>query len=56
MPIEIREISIHTKIISAPVPQTVLNEKALNQLKKQLIQECFKMMKTSTINKSYFDR
>ncbi len=57
MPIEIREISIHTKITSTSAPPSALSEQALHQLKKQWMQECLKMLKTANANnKSSFDR
>ncbi len=56
MPIEIRELSIKTQIVSAPAAQGhTLSTKELQQLKNQLLQEC-KMMLKAQVNKNSFDR
>jgi hypothetical protein len=55
MPIEIRELSISTRVTNPPTQQPGLSPKEWHHLKKQLMQECLKMLKTSA-NKSGFDR
>lgn len=59
MPIEIRELSISTRIVNTPPPALALSESQLQQLKQQVMQqvmqECLKVLKART-HKSSFDR
>ena len=55
MPIEIRELSISTRIVNGPAPAPALTESQVQQLKKQVMQECLKLLQART-HKSGFDR
>lgn len=55
MPIEIRELSISTRIVNTPPPALALSESQVQQLKQQVMQECLKVLKART-HKSSFDR
>ena len=55
MPVEIRELSISTKIKSTDSTAPTLSVRELALIKKQVIEECLKVL-TSTTRKSGLNR
>lgn len=56
MPVEIRELTIKTSIVSRPAPAPdALHGAALAALKEQIVQQCLAQMKHA-VNKNNFDR
>jgi len=54
MPIEIRELIIKTEIVSSNTKNTSgLKEKDLSLFKKQVLQECKRLISGNNLDKSY---
>jgi len=49
MPVEIRELQIHTNIASrSATEKEMLSQEKIAQLKKQIVQECLRVLKDKT--------
>lgn len=53
MPVEIRELVIKTEIVSGNTKQHTFNDKEVQALRKQLLEECRRLITETTREKRY---